>query len=131
MDALLDGLTDYTSDERGDVGSWVRISCVKGLTSLVQTLFSRASFLPDLASYLPPEKFHDAIAGILKQGVERLDNVRQIAGENFLSVLLLPPPAVPDPAPWKIRGEKKMKEVFLRYDVTFPPSVIVRFWRGR
>ena len=86
-DALLDGLTDYTSDERGDVGSWVRISCVKGLTSFSQTLFSRASSLPDLAGYLPPEKFDDAIAGVLKQGVERLDNVRQIAGESFLTLL--------------------------------------------
>ncbi|EJF63417.1 ARM repeat-containing protein [Dichomitus squalens LYAD-421 SS1] len=112
-DALLDGLTDYTSDERGDVGSWVRISCVKGLTSFVQTLFSRAGSLPDLASYLPPEKYHDAVGGILKQAVERLDNVRQIAGENFLTLLLLPPPAVPNPAPWKLRGDVRMKELFL------------------
>ncbi|KAI1789614.1 ARM repeat-containing protein [Ganoderma leucocontextum] len=112
-DALLDGLTDYTSDERGDVGSWVRISCVKGLTSFSRTLFSRASSLPDLASYLPPEKYHDATGGILKQGVERLDNVRQIAGESFLTLLLLPPPAVSDPAPWILRGEALMKELFL------------------
>ena len=112
----MDGLTDYTSDERGDVGSWVRISCVKGLTSFSQTLFSRASSLPDLAGYLLPEKFDDAIAGVLKQGVERLDNVRQIAGESFLTLLLLPPPAVPDSARWKLRGEARMKELFLRYE---------------
>ncbi|TFK86795.1 ARM repeat-containing protein [Polyporus arcularius HHB13444] len=112
-DAMLDGLTDYTSDERGDVGSWARISCVKGLTSFIQTLFLHASALPDFAAYLPPESFHSAIAGILKQGVERLDNVRQIAGENFLAILLLPSPAVADPAPWKIRGEQKIKELFL------------------
>ncbi len=117
-DAMLDGLTDYTSDERGDVGSWARISCVKGLTSFIQTLFLHASALPDFAAYLPPESFHSAIAGILKQGVERLDNVRQIAGENFLAILLLPSPAVADPAPWKIRGEQKIKELFLRYDVS-------------
>ncbi|KAI0720503.1 TBCD protein [Cerioporus squamosus] len=112
-DAMLDGLTDYTSDERGDVGSWARISCVKGLTSLVETLFSHASALPDFAVYLPPAKFHDAVAGILKQGVERLDNVRQIAGENFLAILLLPSPAVTDSSPWKVQGEQLMKELFL------------------
>ncbi|RPD62432.1 ARM repeat-containing protein [Lentinus tigrinus ALCF2SS1-7] len=112
-DAMLDGLTDYTSDQRGDVGSWARTSCVKGLTSFIQALFSHASALPDFAAYLPPEKFHDAIAGILKQGVERLDNVRQAAGENFLAILLLPSPAVADSAPWKIRGEQRMKELFL------------------
>ena len=116
-DAMLDGLTDYTSDQRGDVGSWARISCVKGLTSFIQTLFSHANALPDFAAYLPPEKVHDAIAGILKQGVERLDNVRQIAGENFLAILLLPSPAVAEPTPWKVRGEQMMKELFLRYDV--------------
>ena len=91
---------------------------MKGLTSFVQTLFTRAMSLPDLASYLPPEKYHDAIGGILKQGVERLDNVRQIAGENFLTLLLLPPPAVPDPAPWRLRGDGRMKELFLRYAMT-------------
>ncbi len=115
MDSLLDGLTDYTNDERGDVGSWVRISCVKGLTSFCQTLSSRAGSLPDLASYLPPDKHDDAIGGILKQGVERLDNVRHIAGESFLTLLLLPPPAVPNPARWKLRGEARMQELFLRY----------------
>ncbi len=114
FNALIDGLTDYTSDERGDVGSWVRISCVKGLTSFVRILFSHASALPDFASYLPPEKFHDALAGILKQGVERLDNVRQIAGENFLAILQHPLPAVSDPVPWRIREEEKIKELFLR-----------------
>ena len=98
------------------MGSWVRISCVKGLTSFSQTLFSRASSLPDLAGYLLPEKFDDAIAGVLKQGVERLDNVRQIAGESFLTLLLLPPPAVPDSARWKLRGEARMKELFIRYE---------------
>ena len=117
IDAMLDGLTDYTSDQRGDVGSWARISCVKGLTSFIQTLFSHANTLPDFAAYLPPEKVHDGIAGILKQGVERLDNVRQIAGESFLAILLIPSPAVTDPTPWKVRGEQKMKELFLRYDV--------------
>ncbi|PIL22540.1 hypothetical protein GSI_15229 [Ganoderma sinense ZZ0214-1] len=113
VDALLDGLTDYTSDERGDVGSWVRISCVKSLTSFSQTLFSRASSLLDLARYLPPEKYDDAIAGILKQGVERLDNVRQIAGDSFLALLLLPPPVVLDSARWKVREEVRIKELFL------------------
>ncbi|OSD07226.1 TBCD protein [Trametes coccinea BRFM310] len=113
FDALLDGMNDYTSDERGDVGSWVRIACVKGLASCIATLFEQAASLPDLAIYLQPEKHHDAVGGILKQGVERLDNVRQQAGENFVNLLLLPLPAVPGAERWQIRGEAKMKELFL------------------
>ncbi|CDO71460.1 hypothetical protein BN946_scf184909.g54 [Trametes cinnabarina] len=113
MDALLDGLTDYTSDERGDVGSWVRVTCVRGLASFITTLFSCAAVLPDFARFLPPDKYHEAIGGILKQGVERLDNVRQQAGESFLNLLLLPLPAVPNAELWKVHGEEKMKELFL------------------
>ncbi|KAL1950308.1 hypothetical protein VTO73DRAFT_5432 [Trametes versicolor] len=112
-DALLDGLTDYTSDERGDVGSWVRMACVNGLTSLVETLFTHASTLPEFSSYLPPGRYHDAIGGILKQGVERLDNVRQQAGECVVTLLLLPPPAVEQAQQWQIHGDAKMKEKFL------------------
>lgn len=113
-DALIDGLTDYTSDERGDVGSWVRVACVKGLASFIQTLFTHASALPEFSNYLPPESYHSAIGGILKQGVERLDNVRQQAGDSFTTLLLLPPPAVDGSSLWRIYGEKRMKELFLR-----------------
>ena len=115
-DALLDGLIDYTSDERGDVGSWVRMACVRGLTRFVCTLFARAGALPDhaFAQYLPSDAFHDAIAGILKQGVERLDNVRQVAGECVCTLLTLELPEVDDPESWRVRGEDKMKALFLR-----------------
>ncbi|KAI8978670.1 TBCD protein [Trametes punicea] len=113
IDALLDGLTDYTSDERGDVGSWVRIACVNGLASFICTLFVQAAALPDFASYLPPRKYHDAIGGILKQGVERLDNVRQQAGESFIILLLSPLPSVRDSQQWQIQGEATMKQLFL------------------
>ncbi|KAI0372156.1 TBCD protein [Pilatotrama ljubarskyi] len=112
-DALLDGLTDYTSDERGDVGSWVRTACVKGLASFVETLFAHSAAVHDFPRYLPSDKFHGVIGGILKQGVERLDNVRHQAGESFVGLLLLPPPAVQDPRPWQIHGGAKMKELFL------------------
>ncbi|KAI0632121.1 TBCD protein [Trametes polyzona] len=112
-DALLDGLTDYTSDERGDVGSWVRMACVKGLAAFIQTLFARAASLPAFSSYLPPDQYHNAIGGILKQGVERLDNVRQQAGDSFVTLLLLPLPPVEHPERWRIHGQAKMKELFL------------------
>lgn len=113
-DALLDGLTDYTSDERGDVGSWVRIACVKGLASFIRTLITEAAALPSLSDYLPPRSFHDAIGGILKQGVERLDNVRQQAGECFVDLLSLPLPATAYPERWQIQGAATIKGLFVR-----------------
>ncbi|KAF9013516.1 TBCD protein [Cyathus striatus] len=80
--SLLVGLDDYTIDERGDVGSWIRVVCIKGLALFSELLISNAACLERLEDYLPPHEFHSAIAGILKQGVERLDNVRQVAGDN-------------------------------------------------
>jgi tubulin-specific chaperone D len=51
---------------------------------------------------------------MLKQGVERLDNVRQEVGENITRLLLLPQPAVASGELWRIHGKELMKELFLR-----------------
>ncbi|PSR74806.1 hypothetical protein PHLCEN_2v9520 [Hermanssonia centrifuga] len=111
---MLAGLEDYTTDERGDVGSWIRIVCVKGLASFAEILITDAAAMPHFAEYLPASRYHDAVAGILKQGVERLDNVRQQAGEQLLRLLVLPSPAVPQSEAWLIEGDHLMKELFLR-----------------
>ncbi|KAG7088453.1 hypothetical protein E1B28_012444 [Marasmius oreades] len=87
FDALIDGLTDYSVDERGDVGSWVRIACVRGLNTLVETLLGIANNFSAPEEYLPLTKYHKVIQGILKQGVERLDNVRLEAGQAFRNLL--------------------------------------------
>ena len=100
-------------DERGDVGSWIRIACIQGLTSFSQVLFSQAGDITNFEEYLPSALYHEAVGGILKQGVERLDGVRQEAGENFVRLLLIPPLAIPSGRLWCIQGEALMKELFL------------------
>lgn len=112
LDALLEGLTDYTTDERGDVGSWVRISCVLGLSTFVQVLFTHSKSLPKFVEYFPPDKYHAAIGGILKQGVERLDNVRQQTGTQFVKLLRSPLPEVDDKERWKIFRTEMMNDLF-------------------
>lgn len=114
VDALQEGLDDYTSDERGDVGSWIRVACVHSLTAFAEVLFSHSENLPAFAQYFPASKYHDAVGGILKQGVERLDNVRQQAGECFIRLILLPLPKVVDADAWKIHEDAFVKSVFLR-----------------
>jgi hypothetical protein len=114
LDTLLEGLTDYTTDERGDVGSWIRISCVLGLSTFVQVLFTHSKSLPKFIEYFPPEKYHAAIGGILKQGVERLDNVRQQTGTQFVKLLCSPLPEVDDKERWKIFGTGMMNDLFLK-----------------
>ena len=112
FDSLMNGLDDYSTDERGDVGSWIRIACVKGLSEFIYTLLPRAALIPNFADYLPVTKFHDALGGILKQGVERLDNVRQQAGEQIMKLLTLNPDS--DRTEWRIDGASLMEELFSR-----------------
>lgn len=119
FDALLDGLQDYTLDERGDVGSWVRMACIRGLTTFVEVLFSNATSIPHFTEYLPAAKYHAAISGILRQGVERLDNVRQVSGEHIVRLLSLPLPTVLHPELWQIEGEALMRDLFMRYPILF------------
>lgn len=112
--SLLAGLEDYTTDERGDVGSWIRMACIKSLTDIVIILLSNGEKLASFIDYLPPAQFHDAIGGILKQGVERLDNVRQHAGQQLLRILELRHPDFDGSEQYKVHGLSLMRELFLR-----------------
>jgi tubulin-specific chaperone D len=115
--ALISGLEDYTTDERGDVGSWVRIASIQGLTSVSLTLLTLAKSDITYTEYIPVNLYQKAIAGILKQGVERLDNVRQQAGESIVRLLNCPLPSENDSNAWKFHGEQLFKELFLRYQL--------------
>jgi hypothetical protein len=112
-DALISGLEDYTTDERGDVGSWVRIASIQGLTSVSVTLLTLAKSENTYIEYIPANLYQKAVAGILKQGVGRLDNVRQYAGESIICLLECPLP-VDDSSPWRFHGEILFKELLLR-----------------
>ena len=101
-------------DERGDVGSWIRTACIKGLATVSAQLFANSNVLPNLHEYLPSPMYHEAVGGILKQGVERLDNVRQEAGQSFISLLRTALPSGLLGDPWRIAGEAMMKSLFLR-----------------
>jgi hypothetical protein len=85
------------------------------LTNITEVLFSNAATIPNFAEYLQASKYHVAVSGILKQGVERLDNVRQIAGEHISRLLVLPLPTVADAGQWHIEGQELMKDLFLTY----------------
>jgi hypothetical protein len=114
LDVMLHGLKDYTIDERGDVGSWIRIACLRGLTELCGILIPNASTLSGFEEYFPSSKYHDIVGGILKQGVERLDNVRQDAGECFRTLVRLAPPGVRNGHEWTPINLPLLRELFSR-----------------
>ncbi|KAF9267451.1 TBCD protein [Marasmius fiardii PR-910] len=114
FDALLDGLTDYSVDERGDVGSWVRIACLRGLNTLVETVLRISCHLSAPEEYLSSAKFQKAIQGILKQGVERLDNVRSEAGQAFRNLLSASSSSLCER--WRIHRAAFLTRLFLEGD---------------
>lgn len=88
VQALGCALGDYTVDERGDVGSWVRIASVHGIGWISRALFEELQ--PTLLEqYFPSNSYFVAFAALLKQGSERLDTVRQEAGMQITNLLAL------------------------------------------
>jgi tubulin-specific chaperone D len=111
FNVLLGGLADYTTDERGDVGSWIRIACLSGLVSVISLLHSLGG--ATLESCLPSDSYHSAVGGILKQGVERLDNVRQEAGTQLRKLLRLElPRGVIGGEKWIIEGRDIVVQLY-------------------
>lgn len=78
LNTLIACLGDYSTDQRGDVGSWVRVAAME----CFQCLIPRVARLDAVASprYLTETDTGRVIAGLLKQSVERIDRVRVCAG---------------------------------------------------
>ncbi|KAI8577490.1 hypothetical protein K450DRAFT_212781 [Umbelopsis ramanniana AG] len=87
VQGLLKNLEDYSIDQRGDVGSWIREESMKAL-SLVVPLVTRMDMeIPGDHRYLGLDTQMQIIAKLLKQASERIDRTRACAG-NALSVIV-------------------------------------------
>ncbi|XP_064170432.1 tubulin-specific chaperone D [Anguilla rostrata] len=87
--ALLDCLNDYTTDSRGDVGSWVREAAMSSLTEVTLLVVSSS---PELLS---PELCRRMMCCLAQQSAEKIDRYRAHAGAIFLRLLHSSEPAVP------------------------------------
>ncbi|KAI9683032.1 MAG: hypothetical protein M1822_006225 [Bathelium mastoideum] len=82
VQAILTGLNDYTINERGDVGSLVRLQALETLDSLPRKIRSDPDY----------EGLHEALCAASRRlSVEKLDKVRLKASESFLAVPRQPP----------------------------------------
>ena len=71
---LIQGLCDYSSDSRGDVGSWVREACIEASRVLIKLANGMNDYFDDdLCSAL--------IGKVIQQSVEKIDRIRQCAGD--------------------------------------------------
>lgn len=83
LKSLTTGLDDYSTDQRGDVGSWIRMTCAASLAQVITSL-SPVSIWSDRSLKL----LEIAIQFLAKQSVEKLDNVRVAAGVALEKILL-------------------------------------------
>ncbi|XP_044187430.1 tubulin-specific chaperone D [Thunnus albacares] len=87
--ALLNGMNDYTTDSRGDVGAWVREAA---MTSLMDVTILVASSAPEI---LLPDLVKCMMCCLAQQAAEKIDRYRAHAGNIFLHLLHSTEPAVP------------------------------------
>lgn len=101
MTALLKALDDYSVDNRGDVGSWVREAAMDGLERCTYILCKRDSIggrsgRIDSSLELEPNHLHllfdenlatSIVGGICKQAVEKMDKLREAAAKVLQRIL--------------------------------------------
>ena len=72
-------LDDYSTDQRGDVGSWIRVA---GLLALGQAI-SIASQKAEPKFWVSQDMLETALRGIIKLGMEKLEPVRAAAWRSW------------------------------------------------
>ncbi|CAN8280534.1 unnamed protein product [Cochlearia groenlandica] len=93
MDTLLKALDDYSVDNRGDVGSWVREAAIHGLEKCAYILCKKidansAEGLNNDTSLLFDSNLATRlVGGIMKQGVEKMDKLRETAAKALQRIL--------------------------------------------
>jgi hypothetical protein len=79
--------TDYSTDQRGDVGSWVRTATMD-LVNYLLPCISKLDTVSDQQPYLNITSTTYFIGALLKQSVERIDKVRSSAGKVLCDLIL-------------------------------------------
>ncbi|CAD6999638.1 tubulin-specific chaperone D [Ceratitis capitata] len=82
VDCFLKALDEYTLDNRGDIGAWVREAAMTAIYELI------TKCPKDL---LQPEHVHNIILGFMQQAVEKIDRTRGLAGRLFCQIITTTP----------------------------------------
>ncbi|KAL0347692.1 UNVERIFIED_CONTAM: Tubulin-folding cofactor D [Sesamum calycinum] len=104
MSSLFKALDDYSTDNRGDVGSWVREAAMDGLERCTYILCKRYSINQEqgsdlelkrsdnsnsdqISSYFDADLANNLVGGIVKQAVEKMDKIRESAARILQRIL--------------------------------------------
>lgn len=88
IDYMYRAIDDYALDKRGDVGSWVREEAMRSLNMLIYQLFYKTN--QETRNAVVPDSERQAffikyIGAILQQLMEKIDKIRQVAGQVLQS----------------------------------------------
>ncbi|NWY04338.1 TBCD protein, partial [Nothoprocta ornata] len=86
---LLSGVTDYTTDSRGDVGGWVREAAMTSLMEVTLLLVQKE------AELVNANVCRQIMCWLAQQAAEKIDKFRAHAGSVFLTLLHFDRPPVP------------------------------------
>ncbi|NXJ76277.1 TBCD protein, partial [Trogon melanurus] len=86
---LLSGVTDYTTDSRGDVGGWVREAAMTSLMEVTLLLVQNE------AELISADICKQIMCWLAQQSAEKIDKFRAHAGSVFLTLLHFDHPPVP------------------------------------
>ncbi|NXP27375.1 TBCD protein, partial [Scytalopus superciliaris] len=86
---LLTGVTDYTTDSRGDVGGWVREAAMTSLMEVTLLLVQNE------AELINASICKQIMCWLAQQAAEKIDKFRAHAGSVFLTLLHFDQPPVP------------------------------------
>lgn len=75
---LLTAMQEYTVDNRGDIGAWVREAAMNALFKLIIACPNEL---------LKMEVVHAVTAGLVQQAVEKIDRTRALAGKLFCKLI--------------------------------------------
>ncbi|XP_029015164.1 tubulin-specific chaperone D [Betta splendens] len=89
FNTLLESMSDYTTDSRGDVGAWVREAAMTGVMDVTMLVAATA---PNI---LLPDIVRSMMCCLAQQAAEKIDRYRAHAGNIFLRLLHSTDPAVP------------------------------------
>lgn len=75
---LFSALQEYTVDNRGDIGAWVREAAMNALFKLITSIPHES---------LDASKVHAVVTGLVQQAVEKIDRTRALAGKLFCNLI--------------------------------------------
>ncbi|KAH8392467.1 hypothetical protein KR215_009267 [Drosophila sulfurigaster] len=97
IECLLQGLDEYTLDNRGDIGAWVREAAMTALYEIITQCPKEL---------LLPQHVHQTMVGFMQQAVEKIDRTRGLAG-RLCCRLIHVQPAIP-----YVRDHERLLEIF-------------------